>query len=262
MLSKLGMSIAKALGEEDSGISSAAHFKALLESYGRQFRIADLLPYDTYDEQTQLFRNQDNIGFVLETLPLIGASEEMQKEVSSLFQYILPEGSSLQTLLWADPHIGDICDSWKQARLEQASLKEREHDQNSIFQRMAERRAEFLKNMAFESPQSPYVLRNFRCILAYSQPDPGNNVVAIENVTQILSQLKTSLEMLRLPVTIWRPEDLISTLEGMLCLDSRQTSTRKRTWNPLDSLQSQITSAENVLLVGSNSLTLDQGGEQ
>lgn len=262
MLSHLGEKIAKAFGEQDLGVSPTSHFEAILEHYGRQYRIADLLLYDSYDEQTQLFRNQDSIGFVLETLPLIGASEEMQKEVSSLFQYILPEGSSLQTIIWADPHIGDICDSWKQARLGQARLSEAGDTQKPIIQKLAERRAEFLKNMAFNSPQSPYVLRNFRCFLAYSQPDPGNNIVAIEKVTQILSQLKTSLEMLRLPVTVWRPEDLINTLEGMLCLDPHQTSTSKRSWNPLDSLQSQITSAESNLLVGSNSLTLDQGEDK
>src|SRR5690606_29767182 len=127
----------------------------------------------------------------------------------SLFQYILPEGSSLQTILWADPHIGDLCDFWKEAR----------RNQTPIIQKLAERRSEFLKDMAFNSPQSPYVLRNFRCFLAYSQLDCGNNPVALEGVAQILSQLKTALEMLRLPVTVWRPEDLIDTLEGMLCLD-------------------------------------------
>ena len=122
MLSQLGAKIAKTLGEEDLGIPLNSYFEAILASYGRQHMISDLLLYDGYDEQTQIFHNQDSIGFVLETLPLIGASEEMQKEVSSLFQYILPEGSSLQVILWADPHIGDLCDSWKQARLGQAHM--------------------------------------------------------------------------------------------------------------------------------------------
>ena len=263
MLSQLGEKIAKVFGEQDLGVPSNSYFESILEGYGRQFMMADLFLYDSYDEQTQLFRNQDSIGFVLETLPLIGASEEMQKEVSSLFQYILPEGSSLQTILWADPHIGDLCDFWKQARCNQAP----------VIQKLAERRAEFLKNMAFDSSQSPYVLRNFRCFLAYSQPDrrvwdrrawgrrvwdSGNNPVALESVAQILSQLKTALEMLRLPVTVWRPEDLINTLEGILCLDPSTTNKPNRAWNPLDSLQSQITSAESSILVGSNSLALSK----
>ncbi|MCE3230854.1 MAG: hypothetical protein K0R52_782, partial [Alphaproteobacteria bacterium] len=250
MLSKLGEKIAKAFGEKDLGVPSASYFDAILDSSGRQFMMADLFLYDSYDDQTQLFHNQDSIGFVLETLPLIGASEEMQKEVSSLFQYILPEGSSLQVMLWADPHIGDLCDAWKAMRV----------NQQPIIQKLVERRADFLKNMAFDSPQSPYVLRNFRCLLSYSQQDCGNNPVALEGVTQILSQLKTSLEMLRLPVTVWQPEDLINTLEGMLCLDPSETSARNRSWNPFDSLQSQITSAESNLLVGSNGLVLNKEG--
>ena len=248
MLSHLGEKIAQMFGEQDLGVPSASYFESILEGYGRQFMMADLFLYDSYDEQTQLFRNQDNIGFVLETLPLIGASEEMQKEVSSLFQYILPEGSSLQVMLWADPHIGDLCDAWNQVRAHQ----------KPIIQRLAERRATFLKDMAFDSPQSPYTLRNFRCFLSYSQPDCGNNPVAVESIVQILNQLKTAMEMLRLPVTVWRPEDLINTLEGMLCLNPAETSARTSSWNPLDSLQSQITSAESSILVGSNGLVLNK----
>jgi len=250
MLSQLGEKIAKAFGEQNLGVPSTSYFGPIVQSYGQQFMMADLFLYDNYDEQRRLFHNQDSVGFVLETLPLIGASEEMQKEVSSLFQYILPEGSSLQVMLWADPHIGDLCDAWKYARV----------GQRPIIQKLAERRADFLRKMAFESPQSPYTLRNFRCVLSYSQPDYGHNPVALDGVAQISSQLKTSLEMLRLPVSVWGPEDLINMLEGMLCLDVSETFTRKRAWNPLDSLQTQITSAETCLAVRSNDLVL-QGRE-
>jgi conjugal transfer ATP-binding protein TraC len=257
MLSQLGAKIAKLFGEQDSGIPEQSHFESTLKDYGRQPVMANLFPYESYDEKTQLFRNtdasgKDSIGFVLETLPLTGASEEMQKEVSSLFQYILPEESSLQTILWADPHIGDLCDTWKDAR----------RNQNPIIQKLALKRSEFLKSMAFDSPQSPYTLRHFRCFFAYTQPDPGNNVVAVEGIVQILSQLKTALEMLRLPVTVWRPEDLINTLEGMVCLDPSITHARNRRWNPLDSIQSQISNAESNLIVGSNGLSLNHGAVQ
>jgi conjugal transfer ATP-binding protein TraC len=249
MLSYLGAKVAKLFGEQDSGIPEQSYFESTLNGYSHQPIMANLFPYETYDGHSQLFRNRDSVGFVLETLPLTGASEEMQKEVSSLFQYILPEGSSLQTILWADPHIGNICDFWKGQR----------RNRDALIQKLAERRAAFLKDMAFNSPQSPYTLRTFRCFLAYSQPDCGNNPVALEGVTQILSQLKTALEMLRLPVTVWRPEDLINTLEGMLCLDPSITHARNRRWNPLDSIQSQISNAESNLVVGSNGLSLNHG---
>jgi conjugal transfer ATP-binding protein TraC len=52
---------------------------------------------------------------------------------------------------------------------------------------------------------------------------------------------------------------LINTLEGMICLDPTITHTRNRRWNPLDSIQSQISNAESNLIVGSNGLSLNQG---
>src|SRR5690606_402746 len=106
----------------------------------------------------------------------------------------------------------------------------------------------------------PYSLRNFRCFMSYSQPDPGNNPVAVEAIVQILNQLKTALEMLRLPVSVWQPEDLINTLEGMLCLDPTITTQRDRSWNPLDSLQYQITNGEFNLMVGSNGIRVQGPG--
>src|SRR4051812_4822711 len=122
MLSQLGAKIAKMFGEQDLGIPEHSYFESTLNDYGHQPVLANLFPYETYDEKTQLFRNKDSVGFVLETLPLTGASEEMQKEVSSLFQYILPEESSLQTILWADPHIGDLCDAWQSVRQSQTPI--------------------------------------------------------------------------------------------------------------------------------------------
>jgi len=251
MWARMGERLAKTFGEPDSGVPKNSLFAPVLEGYSNHFVMSDLFLYDSYDEQTQLFHNRDSTGFVLETIPLTGASEEMQKEVSSLFQYILPEESSLQVILWADPHIGDMCDAWKDAR----------KGASPIIQKLGQRRCEFLNTMAFNSPQSPYVLRNYRCFLAYSQPECGSNPVLREAVVQVLNQIKTSLEMLKLPVTVWNPEHLMGTLEGILCLDPSLTKRRDRSWNPLDSLQSQITAADSSLQVGANGLSLVTGGQ-
>ncbi len=249
MLAALGEKLSKILGDNGKGIPEQSLFETTLSKYGQQYVMADLFPYESYDESTHLFRNQGSIGFVLETLPLIGASEEMQKEISSLFQYILPEESSLQIILYADPHIGKLCESWQKAR----------QTQTPVLKKLAQQRIDFLNCMAFASPHFPYTLRNFRCFLAFSQADPGKNPVALQALQQLLNQMKTVLEMLRLPVTIWRPEDLIHTLEGMLCMAPPQTSQVIRSWNPYDALRCQISPAESNIWVGSHGLALNNG---
>ena len=89
MFSKLGAKIGKVLGARDDD-TKPCYFAEVYEQASNFYRIADLFPYEHYNEQFQLFFNLDSCGFVLETPPLVGASMEMQKENSSLFQNILP----------------------------------------------------------------------------------------------------------------------------------------------------------------------------
>jgi hypothetical protein len=83
----------------------------------------------------------------------------MQKEVSNLFALALPEESSLQVLLWADPHIGDQLDAYQHARA----------GQSEILQLMAKRRVDYFKTFAYDSPFKPYCLRNYRCFFSFSK---------------------------------------------------------------------------------------------
>lgn len=58
------------------------------------------LPYETFDPEKELFFNRSSVGFIFEISPLVGNSEEMQREITGLFQNTLPEGSSIQFMLW------------------------------------------------------------------------------------------------------------------------------------------------------------------
>ena len=103
MFKKLGEALLKGLGEPKA-VWRGSEFERLCAQLMQFYPLQDLFPYESYDPEHQLFLNGDSVGFVLETPPLVGASEEMQKELSGLFQHVLPEDSSLQVMLWADPH--------------------------------------------------------------------------------------------------------------------------------------------------------------
>lgn len=298
-------------------------------------KLCDLLPYDSFDEQHELFFNQDSVGFVLETVPLVGASEEMQKEISNLFHHVLPDGSSLQVMLWADPHVGDICDRFQKARREKGQGTRGEkgqgrgesqgeshdnrtdhrsdnrtdhrsgdnrsgddgykhdghtgsHHQDTSTQKsptqdipmlaeLAQKRSDFLKSLAFDSPYRPYTVRTFRCIISLSLNYRGGNhrggnnqggaraggghrqksqTLLIEELARLKQQMKTTLEMLGLPVWVWRPDQLLSTLEGILNMNPHTVQPPKIRWNPWQSLSSQLSCSDTDMVVGPDSLSM------
>jgi conjugal transfer ATP-binding protein TraC len=90
MFDKFGSTVFKWLGDHDFNQQTTCYHDQAYTQMAGFYKISDFLPYRSFEEETQLFINQDSLGFVLETAPLVGASEEMQKEVSNLFQQLLP----------------------------------------------------------------------------------------------------------------------------------------------------------------------------
>lgn len=245
MLNALGNKIFKFFGEKDFGFKERTRFDETFAEFKNFHRILDLFPYEHYDPKHQLFFNMDSIGFVLETPPLVGASEEMQKEVSGLFQHLLPEGSSLQFMLFADPNIEPCLNNWQKLR------------SHSVMQQIAALRVEHLKKFAFKSPNVPYSLRDFRCIISFSQA-ASTNPVTLTNINQLKNQLKTTFEMLGLPVSVWEPDDLINTISCIINMNPNEVPALKR-WNNLQNINEQIADVIGELHVTKEQLRLQPG---
>jgi conjugal transfer ATP-binding protein TraC len=246
MLASFGEKILGFLGEKNQGAQLKPHLETLYKKLRDFYKINELFPYESYDDKYQLFFNMDSVGFVLETPPLVGSSEEMQKEVNGLFQHLLPEGSSLQVMLFADPHLGQFLDEWQANRLD------------PMMYNIAKRRKEYLNTFAFDSPNKPYCLRNFRCLISYSQKDLGKNPVVLQGINQLKNQFKTSLEMLGLPVAVWNAVDFINTLSSIFNLNPDSTQHFVKRWDQLQSLSEQISNIDAHLSVYENVLKLNQ----
>lgn len=247
MLSKIGEKLLDFLGEKQFDNCRSHYLSEISDFLAKYPKIADLFPYETFDEKYRLFFNSDSVGFVLETPTLVGASEEMQKEVDGLFQNTLPEGSSLQVVLWADPYIEELCNQWKEMR------------KSDMMRNLAERRTAYLKQMAFHSPHSPYCLRNFRCFIAYSQKNLGTNPVILESIVQLQNQLKTTLEMLGLPVFVWGAAELINTVSRILNMDMNNLKPFQRRWDQKIKISNQLQNPETNLMVNQKDLSLRLG---
>ncbi len=159
-LEKLGRQLIALLGGGNE-TPKPSFFKKFWQESAQFHKICDLLPYDAYDRKSKLFYSDETVGFVIETHPLVGSSVEMQKELENIFATALPEGSSFQVMLWADPHVGDQLDEYVKARKEAPNP-------SSMLIKMAEKRADYLKSFAYDSPFKPFSVRNFRCFFSVS----------------------------------------------------------------------------------------------
>lgn len=128
-------------------IRSSNNLNKVIENYP----ISNLLPYETFDPETNVFYNRTDLGFVLEAVPLIGASEETLTIFNSLITDSLPNGAIMQCLLWASPHIQSSLEQWAAERSKQGE----------IFATLAKRRMNYLQQGTLTSllPQEEYVLR-------------------------------------------------------------------------------------------------------
>jgi conjugal transfer ATP-binding protein TraC len=254
-LSTLGEKIVGFLGERvNYGTATDAPSRKLINQYLGNFSFATLLPYQGYDAAKGLFYNEGSLGFVLETSPLIGCTEAMQRELSGLFQHTLPEGSSLQFLLWADPRIGGVLQNWGNAR----------SGSRDIFQMLAHKRIAFLNQNVFGQEQklsqqlSQHLpIRNFRCIVAYGQPGFSLNPVEEQKLLQLKEHVTTALKTLGMPVLTWHADDLLNTLDGLINFN-QHTEVADLKWNPYQSLSQQIPAVGTSYQVTKSGVVLNE----
>lgn len=222
----------------DFGVQSDSPTLSTLNRYFERYSLSTLLPYRTFDPAKGLFYNDESVGFIFETYPLVGCSEEMQREISGLFQHTLPEGSNLQFLLWADPDVGGLTQAWQEPRVHHGD----------VFERLAQGRIAHLKSVA---------ARNYRCIISYTQTGDGNNPVEEERLLQLKEQIKTALKSLGMPLWEWQAADLLTFLDGLLNGPGRGNLH----WNPFDSLDLQVPTNSSGVRVYPDHLRFDAGKE-
>ncbi len=85
----------------------------LLQRYG----IAHLLPYESWDEESGIFYNEDCRSFVLEVTPSVGMDEETLRVLSGVYS-ALPSGYTAQYTLYASPDILPLMKRWANLRQE------------------------------------------------------------------------------------------------------------------------------------------------
>ncbi|MDR3155769.1 MAG: type IV secretion system protein TraC [Holosporaceae bacterium] len=223
-------------------------FPKLLVQLGETYHLSDFLPYKWYDVDSELFISDDHLGFMLETAPLVGNSESMQKELSNIFTQILPEDSSIQAMIFADKNIGGLLERYVRSR----------DISSETMQLLAIRRADFLSRLALKSHFSPYVLRDFRCYMSIVLNLDAPIDFAIQKVREIKKQILATLAIVGVASRVMNADDLIKFLDSVFNLDFTSTNPSSRKWNRFDPINEQIIAHDTDIAVEDDLLKLRQ----
>lgn len=220
-----------------------------LSDLGEIHHLSDFLPYEWYDPETGLFISERSVGFILETAPLVGNSENMQKELSNIFTQILPEDSSLQALIYADKNIGDILEHYVKIR----------ENSSEVMQALAYRRAEYLSKLAIRSHLFPYVLRDFKCFMSVCLNLNGPLGIAMKHAQKIKTQMTATLNVVGVSNRALTADGLIRFLDGILNADFSNTNVSSKKWNRFDVINNQIIANDTDFIIEDDLLKLRKG---
>lgn len=212
MFNNLGAKILSEFGLNEFGENKPQ--SETLSSIGDYFKthsLNQIFPYESYDTIHQLFINRSTVGFVLETIPLVGCTEVSQSQLSGLFQYILPEHSNIQFLLIADPYIGEGLERWCEARYQQSEL----------FSLLADKRKAFLSRLALKENEG-ITIRNFRCLISVTIPIKEEDTDTplmnrfLKNVLEIKERIKETFKAVQMPALEVSPTILMQTIDDLM----------------------------------------------
>lgn len=220
--------------------------------------LSEVLPYRSFDPETQIFINRSSLGFVIETLPLVGCGDEIPRQLTGLFQHALPLGSSFQCLLLGSHRTETWIKTWEKARV----------GHSEILEELAKERGIYLRNLSQGLLPSSGSARTFRLIFSYSEPIALSP--SMEAILALREQLLTTLKGWGLPVKIWQSEDLLMGLDELLnptddLLNQWNSSflndeslKPETTWNPYEVLSNQLMSPSTRFAVEPSQLVFGE----
>ncbi|MBB63443.1 MAG: type-IV secretion system protein TraC [Waddliaceae bacterium] len=219
-LSQIGAKILSIFGEKEESPREHYDFSEVFSAD----KISDLLPYQSYDPETEIFFCKNSLGVVLEVLPLVGVDNCIHKEMLSLFEEVMKEESNLQFLLWADHRVAHSLDLWKSSR----------EKGGGIFQDLAKKRSEHLLCSKDVNP------RMFRLIISYSEKSKRS---AISQQIQEIASIKDRMMKIfssQSHCFFWTADDFVRSLSSLVNFDTEDKHPPKKSWDSMNLLSEQL----------------------
>jgi len=249
--------------------------RQLLQEISQMPRLTGILPYLAWQEDARLFaldqggfgeREENAIGFCIETMPQTGANDEMEKVLASLF-VSCPPGTGIQVSLYGSPHILPILKT--QANLLPTSAIDAEAEgvqrrNSNIFRLLARRRIDHYMKGVSESifGHQTYLLRDFRSVISVTLPLDPELPADVDEALRIRESIHATLKSAHLPGHDWGPDDLLNFVADFF--DHARLfaggSVTPIHWDADQPLRKQISNLEIASRVGDGDLRFRKAG--
>lgn len=218
----------------------------------QRHRLSDLLPYETYDPDQQVYWNEDSIGVLIRATPTTGMNETTLNVLAGIFTQGLKPGTTLQFSMYASPDIEPILDHWAGAR------------QGEIFRFLANKRTDYLRRGAWQPlfESEPQMLRDFQLLISVEipkEPDLQPDGPEVEGLRRIRDSMLGSISSAGIPCEPCTPDQFLQQMDVLL--NPSETPRDPIRWDPEgDVLARQMTSWETAIWTGRDSLGLSCNG--
>ncbi|MBY0379516.1 MAG: type IV secretion system protein TraC [Burkholderiales bacterium] len=218
-------------------------FSNLLETN----RLADILPYEWFDEETSIYQTARAHGFIFDCGSLVGCSQNLDDQLKSLFNLGIPVGTCMQILLIASSELEDKFNYYKSER------------KNQLLNKIATERINFYKKGLKQSLKHGYKfpVRDFRLVISFA----FDGVYDEANQSSLVSLQQSIGSVLRnnsIYTKLMQPNELINLLREILCSQSQPVE--KHIYDKRRSIRDQVADIDNNIYVASDGLCINNVG--
>ena len=213
---------------------------------------SDVLPYGVYDPTSGLYElpsgpRSNALGFLLEGLPQVGVSEQMEGALQDL-PGLLGEGACLQVSIYSDPeirgHLARYCRTRPGPKTERGE---------SLHRRLARRRFDYVEGLSGQL--SPC---DFRLFFGVSIPGSIGSSAQEQEACVVRQSLETTLAGCSIPTRQMDPKDLVQLVGGLV--NPRNPSRRELGYDPSVPISEQCVIPDTSVSVESDSILVRGDG--
>jgi len=190
--------------------------------------LAEYLPFETYDPDTEIYECQNAKGIVFEATPMFGASDNHIESFYALLQRLLPEGALFHCILYASPFLGKSFEAFIKERI----------NPHPLIKRLSYQRIAFYQKGVHECvPGQQAVFRDYQLLVSLIFDNSLN--LSDDKIVALKNALKTTLKGNGMSCQSVSPPLFLQWVDALL-RPGDSLYPESFHWNELDTLAHQL----------------------